>query len=426
MNKQILAKSEKLLKRISQMNKFNSRYDTYPYQEVRKVAGELKVMSAGIEDCILPQTRDELILAELKRRLEGHAADLGQMLSGNCYDFSTIVSMYAIPAEDLRDLLPWLEGNKEKTSRAIERLYKKTEVRDFEKPLPADIPAVLRQASEFAALNIQKYHKNLGKLLQELTKSGEFLRDINAVPTTEARSYFDPITKTLAIGIPAICYVTEDGSLHIREREMIRLNGHEGQGHALNQVITEANGLPYFLRRSSSATIGTQESIAQFYEKRIFEDLKNSPETQKKLGISHIFYEIYQDAKDARQINEYQLKAYQYAITVLADKSLGPVQDKETVAKRIDLINRVALDPRWAYNFVESNRYNYDSQGNLGPNLTCELRYCANPIERALKEFQKQGIKYDGNGRSKIDSIFYKGFWTPIGFIDNARIAAKE
>ena len=114
MNKQILAKSEKLLKRISQMNKFNSRYDTYPYQEVRKVAGELKVMSAGIEDCILPQTRDELILAELKRRLEGHAADLGQMLSGNCYDFSTIVSMYAIPAEDLSALLPWLEEIRKK------------------------------------------------------------------------------------------------------------------------------------------------------------------------------------------------------------------------------------------------------------------------------------------------------------------------
>jgi hypothetical protein len=408
------------------MNKFHSRYETYPYQEVRKIAGELKVMSAHIEDCALPQTKDELVQAELKRRLEGYAANLEQMLSGTCYDFSTVVSMYAIPAEDLRALLPWLEGNKEKTARATERLYKKTEVRDYEKPLPVDIPAVLRQASEFAALNIQKYHKNLGKLLQELTKSGEFLRDINAVPTTTARSYFDPITKTLAIGIPAICYVTEDGSLHIREREMIRLNGHEGQGHALNQVITESNGLPYFLRRSLFATEGTQESVAQFYEKRVFEDLKNSPETQKSLGIKHIFDEIYQDAKDARQIDEYQLKLFQYAITVLADKDLGPVQDSETMARKIDLINGVALNPQFAYGFVEQNRYNYDSQGNLGTNLTCELRYCANPIERAIRGFQKQGIKYDGDGRSKIDSIFYKGFWTPIGFVDNARLAAKE
>ncbi len=41
---------------------------------------------------------------------------------------------------------------------------------------------------------------------------------------------------------------------------------------------------------------------------------------------------------------------------------------------------------------------------------------------RALEEFKRQGIDYDSAGRSSIDEILLKGFWTPIGFVDNARV----
>lgn len=63
-------------------------------------------------------------------------------------------------------------------------------------------------------------------------------------------------------------------------------------------------------------------------------------------------------------------------------------------------------------------KYNY--------HLVEELIYCAQPLQRALAEFEKQGIRYGGEERSKIDLVLLNGFWTPKGFVDNARLRAKE
>lgn len=426
MSDDIVVASEGLLKKLDSMGKFGSKYNVFPYQEAAKIVAEMKELADSLPDIESPKDQDELIKSELKRRLNGEALNLEQRIEPRHYDFDTVVSMYGIPESDIGGLRGWLVVNKEKTMESIERLYRTKDIRNYELGLPVDIPGVRRQAEEFAALHIRKYHKILGKLLQDLTLVGDFLRDIDAVPTTEARSYFDTLTNTLAIGIPAICYTTEDGSLQIRERDLIMLYGHEGMGHALNQVITKTNGLPYFLTKDSALTAATMESVAQFYQSVIFEDLKNSPETQKDLEIQHKFGEIYQEAKDIAQLQEYQLKLFQYAITVLADKSLGPPQDPSTLEKKVKLLNEVTLDPVYPLHFVEQHRYNFDSQGNLSPQLVSELRYCAQPVQRALKEFEKQGIQYEGEGRSKIDATLLKGFWTPTGFVDNARLSASQ
>ena len=47
-------------------------------------------------------------------------------------------------------------------------------------------------------------------------------------------------------------------------------------------------------------------------------------------------------------------------------------------------------------------------------------------MPRALEEFAKAGIHYDGPNRSKIDETLLRGFWTPVGFVDNARVVARE
>ena len=231
---------------------------------------------------------------------------------------------------------------------------------------------------------------------------------------------------TLAIGVPAIVYSTEDGSLHLRERELIKLYGHEGMGHALNHVVTHANGLPYFLTRQSALTEASMESVAQFYQNVIFEDLKGSPETQKELGVRHVFNEIYQEAKDTARLEEYRLKLSQYAISLLVDKTMGDPNDPNVMRRKVKLLSEVTLDPTYPLGFVEQNRHSFDSQGNLNPQMVSELRYAAQPVQRALQEFEQQRIKYDGNGRNRIDETLLKGFWTPIGFVDNARVTAQH
>ncbi len=255
----IVVASEGLLKKLDRMGKFGSKYKVFPYQEASRTVAEMKELADSLPDIESPENQDQLVQSELKRRLNGEALTLEQRITPMHYDFDTVVSMYGIPESDISGLRDWLVVNRPKTQEAIERLYQIKDIQKYELELPTDIPGVRRQAEEVAAVHIQKYHKRLGKLFQDLTQVGEFLRDISAVPTTGGRSYFHPITNTLAIGIPAICFTTEEGSLHIRERDLITLYGHEGMGHALNQVITKTNDLPYFLTKDTALTTATME-----------------------------------------------------------------------------------------------------------------------------------------------------------------------
>ena len=426
MTEELFGRSEGLLKRLKKASKFGTKFQVYPYQEAGRVVQELTALAGTIPQIESPQSKDDVIQAELKRRLNGEATILDHYLSGRPYDFDTVIAMYGIPRSDITQLRKWLEGNRARTLDSIDRLFQSTDVKNYELGLNVDVPNVRRQAEEFGAVQIQKYHKKLGRLLQDLSRVGEYLRDINAVPTTNERSYFNPLTTTLAISVPAIVYSTEDGSLHLRERELIKPYGHEGMGHALNHVVTHANGLPYFLTRQSTLTEAAMESVSQFYQHVLFEDLKKSPETQKELGIRHIFDEIYQEARDITRLEEYRLRLFQYGISLLADKSMGDPHDPNVMRKKVELLSEVTLDPSFPLGFVEQNRYSFDSQRNLNPQLVSELRYAAQPVQRALEEFAQRDIKYDSKGRSKIDETLLKGFWTPIGFVDNARISAQS
>jgi len=425
MDKQLLEQTDDLFKRLERIDKFASKFRNYPYSEARVIVPELNKLAESVPEVESPQTKDEVIQNELKRRLKGEASNLELSLSGGHYDFNKVVSVFNIPTEDIQGLRPWLEANRDEAIKATGRLFEGKDIKNYDMGLPVDIPKVRREAEEFAGGHISRYHKKIGALLQKLTKVGGFLRDVEAVATERGRSYFQPLSKQLAIGIPAICYISEDGIMHIRERDLIMLYGHEGMGHALNQVVTDSNGLPSFLKKNSQLILSTAESVAQFYQNVIFEDLKRSPETQKDLEIEHKFDEIYQEAQDANKLEYYDSRLFQYAITVLADKELGKPQDTKTIKKKIALLNEVTISPDFPVSFVEGNKNNFDSQGNLSPSLVRELIYCANPVQRALKEFEKQGMTYEKD-RSTIDSLLLNGFWSPIGYVDNARIASKE
>lgn len=426
MNNALIIKSEDLFKRLEKIYKFYTKYKTYPYKEFNKTVDELKTLADSIPNIKNPQNQDKLIQSELKRRLKGEAAYLEQFLSGRYFDFDSVVSLYAIPRSDIEELRPWLDSNREKIIDVTEKLYKTKDIKSYELDVPWDVPNERSVAEKFAEIHVKKYHITIGKLLQDLTKVGEFLRDVDAVPTVAKRSYFYGLTKTLGLAMTEFCFIKEDKSLHVNERELIRLYGHEGMGHALNHLITLSNSLPYFLTRDSVLTKAAKESVAQFYQNVIFEDLKNSPETQRNLDIKHKFQEIYQEAKDVSQLREFDLKLNLYTITVLADKSLGNHKDQKTIEKKIQLIKEVTLDQSYPMRVVEGHSQNFDSRGNLNYHLVEELIYCAQPLQRALDMFKKQGMKYEGEERSKIDLVLLKGFWTPEGFVDNARLRARE
>ncbi|MDO8508242.1 MAG: hypothetical protein Q7S27_01005 [Nanoarchaeota archaeon] len=422
----IIKEAEGLLRKLDRLHKFSGKYGLTPSKEAQRLNEGLQYLADNIPEIAIPQNQDELMQAELKRRLNGEATCLDHVLSGRLYKYDNVIDMYGVPKEDILLLRPWLEANKEKVQEAVERLFHARDIEGYEIPLASDIPGLRRQVDEFAGAHIQRYHKTIGKFLEGLTKVGAFLRDINAVPTESQRSYFNTLTNNLAVSIPAICFTKEDGTLHIKEKELIRIYGHEGMGHALNYVVTRSNGLPYFLTQSSALTTSTEESIAQFYENVLFEDLKKSPETQRSLGIEHKFAEIYQESKDTEFLEEYRRRIFQYGITVLADTSLGDPTDPNVLEIKANKINDLAIDKSHVKSWIQTNRYSFDSEGNLNPGLVSELRYCARPVHRALEEFSRNGIIYDEKGRNIIDSIFLRGLWTPIGFVENVRIKANS
>ncbi len=424
--KKKLKKSEKLSDELERINKFHNKYGAIPCNKIEESCTQMDNLADSIPEIKIPSNYDELIQSELKRKLKGEASYLEQELSGRLYDFDKVISVLNIPREDIDSLEEWLKTNKEKTKKTIERLFNSRDVKNYEISLSADIPNVRRQAEEFTGAYVEKYHRILGKFLQGKTEIGEFLRDINATPSTTERSYFNSLTNTLAISIPRICYSSEDGILHIKDEELIRIYGHEGMGHALNFMVTRSGNIPSLFKKNSIVTKSTSESIAQFYEKILLEDLKHSPETQKKLGIEHKFQDIYQEVEDTEQIKEYSKKLFQYSISVLGDKKLGRYDDPDTMKKKRKKIEEVEISKKYSTDVIESNKYNFDSEGNLNAGLVSELIYAAQPVSRALKEFEKKGIYYNGNGRNIIDRTFLEGFWTPTGFVDNARLKARE
>ena len=107
-------------------------------------------------------------------------------------------------------------------------------------------------------------------------------------------------------------------------------------------------------------------------------------------------------------------------------KKLGSPSDPEIFKRKIEILYEVAIDKSAITHWVQDNRYNFDTEGNLYPRIVGELRYCARPVPRALEEFSKRGKYYDEENRDFIDLTFLKGLWTPIDFVDNARLRAQE
>lgn len=428
MNPELLKEAQGLWRTREAIGKFGQRFQVFPPQAAAQVVRGFEKLSQDISRVEQPANKEELYQLELQRRLEAEAVYLDHFLSGERFTYQDVIRTLGIEQIDLDGLGEWLDTHREETIVAVERKFETTVVESYEEPVDLKDPDKAREAEGVARSEIGKYHIHLGKLIGGLTRVGEYLRDIRAVPTEQERSEFKFLTKKLMIAIPAICYVIEDDSIRINHRELIRLFGHEGMGHALHKVITDAReDLPFFLKESSQGTIAAEESVTQFFAQVIFDDLNNSPQTQRQLGIEHRWEEIYQEEVDTRLINEYQRNLFAYAITVLADLNLGDPKDPATIQKKIDLIRQKAINPLFASGFVEHHsNASLDSCGNLVYNLAHELRYSAKPVARSLETFKEHGIEYGGDNRSKIDFVFLTGYWTSRGFRENAELSARE
>lgn len=423
-NPDLLVEARQLWGTREDIINFHQEYRFYPPTKTPEVAEGFLYFADKIPTSSNPISRSDVYQNELKRRFHTEGERLERFSSGKRVTTDDVVKEFDIDPHDIQTLRPWLLQHRPHVLNTMLDLFNAKRVTGHRLDIPLDIPRVSDAAIHAAARDLSNYHSKLGRLFEELSAAGGFLRDVDAVPTLDRRSYFNPETTTLAIFVGEICSYAPDRTFHTRRRELIELYGHEGEGHALQHVITQKAEIPFILKESGYSTAASMEAVAQFYQRVIFEDLRQAKDVQTQLDITHVYEEIYQQQQASAAVKEYYSRLSRYAVSVLADKSLGDHNDPRVIEHRAGLIEDLALYPGYGRDKVEEHRYQYDSAGNLNPEITGELRYIVQPVERALDVVGKNGLTY-GTDRSKIDLMLLTGFWTPRGLIEMASLIRK-
>lgn len=427
MNRELLQEAQKIQDQEEKIEIFSSRFKTFPLDRAKDLHEATLGLIEQIPDSPSPTSMDEVHEGELKRRLLIRADQLDHNLRGKAYTLDEMVKMYGLETSDLSRLQPWLQANKKAAQDAVAYLFDNTPVQESYNQISTDIPEIRTSAEKAADDKIADYHKGFSTLLEENTAAGHFAKRIKTAPTTRGRSYFSPSGR-LALAIESFCYQAKDETIKFNEKELIHLYGHEAMGHGLQWAVTNADeSLPFFARQASEATVATEESIAMHYERIIFEDLRHSKDTQKKLGIADKFDDIYQEKLAERILTDFNSNLFRYSILLFGDTSLGNPRDPESLQRRVDLLSEVTPLPGQLDEIIGLNMSNLNGKGMLGKMHMRELRYASQAAERGVEVFSKNGFNYaEGADRSRVDMTFLTGYYTPQGFVQKAELAAKK
>jgi hypothetical protein len=426
MNPELLLEAEQLWRKKDAIDKFGSQFRITPPDTARTVIDGFSRVENQLRTFEQPLTVDQLNETELKRRLSSEWLYQDRYLRGALYSWPDVLNMLGISQEEIDAIPIWIDNNMRHIRQAVEDKFQRTVVMHHRDPIDLNDYEKASEAEGVARTEIRKVHRHIGSLLQQQTEAGAFLRDITTSPLRSDRSYFNPRTRSLHLSVPAICYLEPDGAVRIDYHELIRLFGHEGMGHALQQVITMARtDLPFFLRESANGTIAEEESVTQYYEQQLFADLMDDTQTQEALGIHHLYPSIYQDELDTRLITEYNRAYFAYIISVIADTRLGDPRDPAVINQKNEIVRQRGITPQGAVRFVDYHaRNSIDTAGNLDFGLANELRYSSQAVPDALQTLQNAGITY-ATDRSKVDLTLLTGYWTPQGLRQKAELVAK-
>ncbi|MBI2665651.1 hypothetical protein HYX12_03460 [Candidatus Woesearchaeota archaeon] len=331
--------------------------------------------------------------------------------------------MYGLSSSDVDSLKQELVAAKGDVIHALEELYSE-EKRYSRVPVPMDNSDLVRRAEDFLQSEAMRYHSVLGSIGEKVSPG--FKDSVSIGTTSEVRSQYHNQLHRVSLSIPATVYFDQQGNTRLNVIAMVRAYAHESLGHALNHFISRASDVPDFLKRNSTLSEATQEAVALFMEQAVFDELRDSPGLQRELGIDGIFEDVYREFKLSSLVKNYHAMAERYAIGIVSDSSLGNPYDDAVIRKKIELVDEVALNPAYAQAAVISHTRSLSSSGTLSRELLKELMYCVPAVKKALSEFEREGIRYEGEDKEKINRTLLTGLWSPEGFVENARLRAQE
>jgi hypothetical protein len=423
MDPEINDRANELADEVDYLSTFYRNHQMYPATRVKETYAGLVELIDTLPNTGQPSNMPELYQAEVKRRMAVHATTLYHWLSGKEPEPSQFFSMHGVSQEDIEALGPYLHERRDHVVQAMEKLYEISKHSHIGIPSNPDLE---REAERFVLNNGRKYHHILGEFAEQIIGQEGFRNAVRISTSRDVRSHFHPALNIVAFSIPTTAHYTKNGELKLDIKEAIRSYAHEGIGHALNHFVTKSSDMPLILKRNCTPSESTQEAVALFYEQQVFEDLKDSVELQRALGIHESFDQIYQEAKLSFAVKMYHAMTERYAIAVVADKSLGDPREPEVVQKKMDLLSKVALSPEYPQAAVLGHARNFDRDGSLPYSILRELIYSVPAVDKAMEEFRSQGILYEGEGKRTIDNAMLTGLWTPKGFVDHARLVAQK
>lgn len=421
-----IKKAKDLMISVSNIWGYQREGGFFQEQEAREILDECRKLVGQLPDIVEPENTDELIQAELKRRLNGEIDYCLGNLEAKHLEINDILNLYAIPKGDFDRIEPWLKEHMNEVEQADKRLCKRYISRGRRFKVSLDVDEIRYEANKVAGNQIDNYWNAIKQLVKRYDKE-DILSNLTLKPTNANRSVYNSDFNVVYFAIPLICYALSHNEIKVDKIALIHHFGHEVIGHSLIFNISKNSRLPHFLQSESYITQATIESTGRFYGDMIFHDLEDSPEIQRQLGIEDNFIEIHEEADDVMLKKLYVKMLQLYTIKLLADKTISDTKNQQQAKlKKIAAIKRLSVDKGFAIrNFEKYNPY-CDSQGNPMPSILAELRYCADPVGRVLKIFGDNGIDYEGDGRNIIDQTLLTGFWTPIGLEQWARLVAKE
>ncbi len=433
---QRLEKFETINGELEGLYAFSSTMGVMPRVLVRPIFDKISQFS-NVETPHRESPYEQLLEHEMLRKTHVRAQLLEQGIKGTSLNFVEMMDVYGIEMSEFKKLETWLTENKpviEETIRQLSHTYNYTQMRD----VPFDVTNRRRKAEELVQQHIEQYHPQISEMFNRMWGT-PVTPSAPIEVTTRSRSYYSPLLNYVGLSLSALCNINseylQDGSVNNRLSidviHMLELFGHEFIAHAMHQHITDMNELPTVLQSSSTATIASQEAIAQYFETELLVRLQEYPDIISKLGIDQDYQKMLDRYLKEVKVHEYIRRMQHFTRYVVADP-LGRFgtdsQNKNTIEEKKELLRSLSLDPYSAGRNVENMRKGFNSKGELDPEIVSELRYFPNPVQQIQELGALYGIAYEGYvNKMIIDKLLLgSGYWTPRGLVKYVNLELSQ
>lgn len=416
-------RADELIRRLTKLHNYSNLTNSIATEAPRqKLAQEMTELAESVPENKDPKTPQEVVSAEMRRRLNAEAQILLSRISPEVETWQEIIGSLGIPEQDLDNVGIWLTDNLEKVRETNDRLLEGAENLTPRLTVDLGIEELRMRAQYVVERHLDVLKDVLRKDFSSLPGVTQFLdRYLIASNVKYSGAYVNWQAYILSVGVES-CTQIYQNEVSVIPEDLIAIVGHEGLGHCANFMTTEAAVfLPEFLRsRTGPATEATAESVAKYFERKFFDFLKFHPIAVKRLEFQEDFDKIYHRYKETQLLEDYWYNLKHYGRLTLAKNGKPDVRNgkpqNETSRATMEELVKYSLDPKFPIWFLKNRENDWDqSTGRLLRDEVAQLRYCTKSAQRIMT-----GLT--GDRVPLAEKLILTGAWTPEGLEQWVRV----